>query len=88
MNRILYKTDEGGVAVIIPAPECLQTRTIQEIAIKDVPSGKPFKIVDASDLPTDIPQEGWTVDESELTDGIGGESNEFEPVGEEFKLAE
>jgi hypothetical protein len=33
--------------------------------------------MDASDLPTDIPQEAWTVDESELTDGIGGESNEF-----------
>jgi hypothetical protein len=25
MNRIIYKTDEGGVAVIIPAPKCLQT---------------------------------------------------------------
>ena len=76
MNSIIYKTDEGGVAVIIPTPECLQEHTIQEIAIKDVPAGKPFKIVDAADLP-DAPQEAWTVDEADLTDGIGGESNEF-----------
>ena len=77
MDRIIYKTDEGGVAVIIPTPECLETHSIQEIAIKDVPAGKPFKIVDASDLPADVPQEAWTVDEADLTDGIGGESNEF-----------
>jgi hypothetical protein len=85
---IIYNQDNGIPAVVMPTEECLQNHTILEIAIKDVPSGKPFKIVDASDLPTDIPQEAWTVDESELTDGIGGESNEFEPVADEFKLAE
>ena len=78
MNRIIYKTDEGGVAVIIPTPECLQEHTILEIAIKDVPAGKPFKIVDASDIPSDrSARDAWTVDEADLTDGIGGESNEF-----------
>lgn len=50
-RRIIYPTDEGGVAVLIPAPEC--GLTIEEIAAKDVPEGKPFKIVDASDIPTD-----------------------------------
>ena len=49
--RIIYPTDEGGVAVIIPAAEC--GLTIEEIAAKDVPAGKPFKIVDVSDIPTD-----------------------------------
>ena len=53
MNRIIYKTDEGGVAVIIPAPEYLETHTIEELAAKDVPAGKPFQIVDVSDIPTD-----------------------------------
>ena len=76
MNRIIYKTDEGGVAVIIPTPEALQQHGIQAIAIKDVPAGKPFKIVDAADLP-DAPQEAWVIDDTDLTDGIGGESNEF-----------
>lgn len=51
MNRIIYKTDEGGVAVIIPAAEC--GLSIEDIAAKDVPAGKPFKIVDAADIPAD-----------------------------------
>jgi hypothetical protein len=51
MKRIIYPTDDGGVAVIIPAPEC--GLTIEEIAAKDVPEGKPFKIVDVADIPSD-----------------------------------
>ena len=50
-QRIIYPTDEGGVAVIIPAPEC--GLTIEQIAAKDVPAGKPYKIVDGSDIPSD-----------------------------------
>ena len=50
-QRILYPTDNGGVAVIIPAAEC--GLTIDEIAAKDVPEGKPYKIVDVSDIPSD-----------------------------------
>jgi hypothetical protein len=50
-QRIIYPTDEGGVAVIVPAPEC--GLTIEEIAAKDVPAGKPFKIVDVTDIPSD-----------------------------------
>ena len=50
-QRIIYPTDEGGVAVIVPAPEC--SLTIEEIAAKDVPAGKPYKIVDVSDIPED-----------------------------------
>lgn len=69
-QRIIYKTDEGGVAVIIPAPECLLS--IEEIAKKDVPTGKPYKIVDVADIPTDRTfRNAWTVDETTLTDGVG-----------------
>jgi len=50
-KRIIYPTDNGGVAIIVPAAEC--TLTIEEIAAKDVPAGKSFKIVDVSDIPTD-----------------------------------
>jgi hypothetical protein len=78
MNRIIYKNDEGGVAVIIPTQEALGIWGIEAIAIKDVPAGKPFKIVDASEIPTDRSErEAWTVDEADLTDGFGGDSNEF-----------
>lgn len=50
-QRIIYPTDDGGVAVIVPAAEC--GLSIEAIAAKDVPAGKPFKIVDVSDIPAD-----------------------------------
>lgn len=49
-QRIIYPTDDGGVAIIVPANCGL---TIDEIAAKDVPEGKPYKIVDVTDIPTD-----------------------------------
>ena len=49
-QRIIYPTDNGGVAIIVPADCGL---TIEEIAAKDVPQGKPYKIVDVADIPTD-----------------------------------
>ena len=51
MDRIIYPNDTGGVSIIVPAPDC--PLTIEEIAAKDVPEGKPFKIIDASEIPTD-----------------------------------
>lgn len=91
-KRIIYPTDDGGVAVIIPAPEArsqvlvkpavteeilipatedtpehtqeviiepaiyrdeTDDEFIQWIAVKDVPEGKPYKIVDIADVPED-----------------------------------
>ncbi len=50
-QRIIYPTDDGGVVIIIPASEC--GLTIEQIATKDVPAGKPYEIVDMSDIPSD-----------------------------------
>lgn len=50
-KRIIYPTPDGGVAIIVPAPEC--GLTIEEIARKDVPHGTDFRIIDADDVPTD-----------------------------------
>lgn len=79
MQVIIYKQDNGVPAIMVPAPQCLMERTIMEIALKDVPAGKPFKIVNVSDLPGDVPQEAWDVDEADLNDGVGDVSNEFAP---------
>ena len=49
-SRIIYQTNEGGVAIIVPADCGL---TIEQIAAKDVPAGKPYQIVDVADIPTD-----------------------------------
>ena len=68
-KRIIYQNDTGGVAVLIPADCGL---TIEEIAAKDVPTGKPYKIVDVSEIPTDRQwRNEWAVDEADLTDGVG-----------------
>ena len=77
-QRIIFQNDEGGVSVIIPSPNCLQEHTIEEIAAKDVPAGKPYKIVSVDDIPSDRTfRNAWTVNEADLTDGVGAESNEF-----------
>lgn len=73
MQVILYNQDNGIPAIVCPTPEALQTMTVMQIAVKDVPAGKPFKIVDAADLP-DAPQEAWVLDDAALTDGIGGQA--------------
>jgi hypothetical protein len=50
-KRILYQTEDGGVGVIVPTDNC--GLTVEEIATKDVPSGRPYKIVDVSEVPSD-----------------------------------
>jgi hypothetical protein len=53
-SRIIYPTDDGGVAVIVPAESI-------EAAMKDIPEGKPYKIVDVADIPEDRTFRGaWT----------------------------
>lgn len=52
-QRIIYPNDNGGVSILIPTPEYLAEHTIEELVAKDVPTGKPYKIVDVSDIPTD-----------------------------------
>jgi len=52
-KRIIYKTIDGGVAVIMPSQEYLETHTIEELALKDVPANTPYKIVDVSEIPSD-----------------------------------
>lgn len=52
-QRIIYPNDDGGVSILIPSAEYLEEHTIEELAAKDVPEGKPYKIVDVDDIPTD-----------------------------------
>jgi hypothetical protein len=50
-QRIIFPNDEGGVSVVVPSPEW--TGTMQELASKVVPAGKPYKVVDVSEIPAD-----------------------------------
>lgn len=72
MEKCIIYQDDGGVSIVFPAPDC--GLTVEQIALKDVPFGKPFKIIDISDLPTDqSTRNAWTVDEADLTDGVGAD---------------
>lgn len=79
MNRIIFKNNDGGVSVIIPTQEAIDAHGLEAIAIKDVPAGKKFKLIDAADIPSDRSERNaWTVDDADLDDGVGGVSSEFE----------
>lgn len=60
-KRIIYPNDDGGISIIIPSESV-------EAAMKDIPSGKPYKIIDAADIPSDRTfRDAWTADFSEVT---------------------
>ena len=77
--RILYQQNDGTVAIIVPVlteinPETGEPYTIKEIAEKDVPQGKKYKIVEDSEIPTDRSFRNARVgDENDLTDGVGND---------------
>ena len=54
-HRIIYPNDDGGVSIVIPAPEWLaqEGNTMEVLAQMRVPEGKSYKIVDVADIPTD-----------------------------------
>jgi hypothetical protein len=52
-QRIIYPNDDGGVSIIVPAPEFMETHTIEDVIAQSVPEGKPYKIVDVSEIPDD-----------------------------------
>jgi hypothetical protein len=64
---IIYPQDDNTVAVVYPSGEL----AIEEVARKDVPAGKPYKIVDVADIPSDRTFRGaWEADFSS-PDGVG-----------------
>jgi ribosomal protein S12 len=67
MKKIIYQ-QETGLAVITPCG----VLTIEETALKDVPSGVKYKIINASDLPEERDfRNAWEFDFSTDYDGVG-----------------
>ena len=78
MQVIIYKQDNDSLAIIHPTQEAVSLYGIEAIALKDVPFGKPFKIIDSTEIPTDRSARAyWTVDDEILTDGTGAEYSTF-----------
>lgn len=71
-KRVVFQNDGGGVSVIVPPHDADCDLTLQQIAERSVPSGRPYKIVDVADIPTDrTDRAAWTVNVADLTDGVG-----------------
>lgn len=69
---ILHENDVGGVAICSPTPEALEIYTIIEIALKDVPTGKPFWIVDKEYVSNDHTFfNAWELDIEALGEPVG-----------------
>ena len=68
MNQRIIYPQETGIAVITPTGEL----SLEETALKDVPSGVKYKIIDASDLPQDRDfRNAWEFDFATDFDGVG-----------------
>ena len=68
MNQKIIYPQETGIAVITPTGEL----SLEETALKDVPSGVKYKIIDASDLPQERDFRGaWEYDFTDSYDGVG-----------------
>jgi len=67
MKKIIYP-NENGIAVLIPSGEL----SLEETALKDVPTGVKYKIIDASDLPQERDfRNAWEYDFTDSYDGVG-----------------
>ena len=69
----------GTLAILQRNPEQINPATgvlwtDEEVAQKDVPKGFKYKIIDDSEEPTDRSfRDAWEADDSDLTDGVGGD---------------
>lgn len=78
--RIIYENEDKSIVILIPTEEAVSICTIEDIAEKDVPTGLPYWIVDASTIPSDRTFRGaWEIGDSlGEPHGFGGLSNEFD----------
>ena len=69
-DKIIYNKE--GLKVLWCASSVKED--LIQIADKDVPHAVPYKIIDSSEIPADRTfRNAWEVDDSEITDGVGGE---------------
>ena len=69
MELIIYPNQNNTISVVIPSGEL----TVEETALKDVPTGVKYKIIDSTDLPQDREfRNAWEFDFSTDFDGVGG----------------
>ena len=66
-KRIIY-SNETGIAVIHPSGDL----SVEKTALKDVPTGVKYKIIEDTDLPSDLTfRDAWEYDFTDSFDGVG-----------------
>lgn len=79
---IIYKNDENILQVIHPTAEILDAGySVLQVANKDVPTGKPFKLIEETALPTDRALRAawdWSGNLDTDNDGVGGVGYTFD----------
>ena len=64
-SRIIFQNESGGVSVIVPTGSV-------ELALKDVPEGVPYEIVEATDIPSDrYFRNAWIADGAAVAVDLG-----------------
>ena len=78
-KKIIYMQTNGTLAILQRNPEQINPDTgvlwtDEEVAQKDVPKGFKYKIIDDTEEPTDRScRDAWEADDSDWTDGVGGD---------------
>ena len=68
MNQLIIYPTDVGITEIFPTGAL----SIEDTALKDVPTGVKFKILNVSDLPSDLTfRDAWEYDFSKDYDGVG-----------------
>lgn len=63
-KKVIFPNEFGGLSILAPVGD--HGIPIEQIALKDVPAGRPFLIIDDSDLPEDWQyRDAWEADFSE-----------------------
>jgi len=67
MKKIIF-SNETGISIITPSNDL----SVEETALKDVPTGVKYKIINATDLPNDTEFiDAWEYDFTTDFDGVG-----------------
>ena len=67
MKKIIFP-NENGIAVMTPTGDL----SLEETALKDIPTGVKYKIIDSADLPADREfRNAWEYDFTNDFDGVG-----------------
>jgi len=80
--RIIYKNSDESISVLVPTPQCLEKHELKTIALKDVPEGLPFWLVEDEEVPADRTfRQAWEIPEDyREPDGYGAQSQSFEEI--------